>query len=478
MTTSNTVKKVGFVGLTMMVIGSMIGGGIFNIPQTIAHNSSLGAVLIAWGITAIGMMGLAFTFKYLSEQKSELSTGIYSYARAGFGRYIGFNSAWGYWVSSACGNVSFAIMLNDSLGYFFPSLLEHGWPTIILGTGLLWSYNLLVSKGIKQAALMNSITVILKFITIFVILLTMAAYFNFDFAKVNFWGEGAHLGSLSEQIKGPMLVTLWCFVGIEGAVVISGRAEHPKHVGWATVIGFLVALTAYVALSILAYGIDHQQTLSQLADPSVGYVLTGKVGNWFTTFVNIAIIISVGGAWIAWTVLVSEVPYAAAKDGVLPKLFANTNNKGVAKTALNTSSIIMTLVLLLVVTAKNAYLATIDITGVIILPPYLLSSLYLWKLAAKKEVFSDSHKLRNRALITGIIASIYCGWLLYAANISYFLFASIVYTVGIFFFYKARKENTTGEEPLFLGYEKILAIAIVLTACLATYLLLTHQITI
>lgn len=385
MSSDSSAKKIGFFGLTSMVIGSMLGSGIFNIPKNISVDSSLGAVLIAWGITAIGMLCLAFTFKALSEQKPELATGIYSYAKEGFGRYVGFNSAWGYWISSAVGNVAFAIMFNDALGHFFPILLKHGLPTIILGCTLIWFYNFLVQRGIKQASAINALSVILKFITIFIILGAISAFFSINIASIDFWGQSGHLGSLTDQIKTPMLVTLWCFVGIEGAVVISGRANHPKQVGRATVAGFIVALAAYVSLSVLSYGVEQQPVLSQLTDPSAGYVLKNYVGDWFISFVNIAIIISVCGAWVAWTILVAEVPYAAAKDGVLPKLFAKENDKQVPSYALYISSLVMTIFMLLVVTAENVYYAAINITGVIILPSYLFSAVYLWKLSAKNE---------------------------------------------------------------------------------------------
>ena len=129
--------KIGLFGLIAMVVGAMIGGGIFDIPQNMAASSSLGAVLIAWVLTGIGMFGLAFTFKILAEERPDLSIGIYSYARAGFGKYVGFNSAWGYWIEAITGNVAYAVMLNDSFGRYFPILLKHQWPTVVFGIVLI-----------------------------------------------------------------------------------------------------------------------------------------------------------------------------------------------------------------------------------------------------------------------------------------------------------------------------------------------------
>lgn len=471
------IKKIGLIGLTAMVMGSMIGGGIFNIPQNMAEESALGPVIIAWLITAAGMLALAFTFKYLSEEFPQLSDGIYAYAKEGFGNYIGFNSAWGYWIASATGNVAFAVMLNDALGHFFPVLLNHGWQTVVFGVLLIWFYNFVVLRGVKEATSINTITVIIKFITIAAIIVALVIYFNWDTFSFDFWGKGLNLGSIGKQIKTPMLVTLWCFIGIEGAVVISGRAKRPSEVGVATVIGFFVAFFLYLAISVLAYGIMKQPELSKLTDPSSGYLLQHVAGNWMVDFVNIAVIISVGGAWVAWTVLVAEVPYSAALDKNLPTIFERENKAEVPSAALYISSIIMTIFMILVVTAKNVYMAAIEITGVIVLPSYLLSSLFLWKTSVTKEIFKNDKRKRNIALFVGIVSTIYCIWLLYAAGLRYLLIASIVYAIGIYFFYIARREQKLKKgEDIFQKYEKWIAVVIGILAVISIILLIMGKI--
>ena len=121
---TDQTKKVGFLGLVAIVVGSMIGGGVFNLPSNMAEGAALGAVIISWVITGIGMFFLVQTFKTLSDNRPDLSSGIYSYAAEGFGKYVGFNSAWGYWLSAAIGNVSFAVLLMQALGYFFPIFIS------------------------------------------------------------------------------------------------------------------------------------------------------------------------------------------------------------------------------------------------------------------------------------------------------------------------------------------------------------------
>ncbi len=468
---TSTVKKIGFLGLTSMVFGSIVGGGIFDIPQNMAAQSALGPVLIAWLITAIGMFALAWTFKILSDERPDLAIGIFAYARQGFGRYIGFNSAWGYWLACIAGNVAFAIMVNDSLGHYFPIFLKHSWPTFVLGLAFIWFYNFLVLAGIKQAAAINTITVIIKFIALIGIILAMIVVMHIDWFHVDFWGKQLHLGPIWEQIKAPMLVTLWCFIGIEGAVVISNHAQNPKQIGPATVVGFLIALGLYVVLSILPYGVMAQPQLAKLTDPSTGYILQTLVGNWFVDFVTISVLISVGGAWVAWTILMAQLPFAAAKGGTLPKVFSTENGKGVPAGSLWISSIVMSIFMGVALLAKNVYLASINITSVIILPCYLLSAMYLWQQAQQKKLYVNNAKQRRIALFTGILATFYCFWLLYSANLAYLLAATPIYAVGIIPFWMAGHEEGKKFKEIFTKVDAILALIMIGLAILSIYLL-------
>lgn len=469
-------KKIGVLGLTTMVFGSMIGSGIFNIPQNIAVKSALGPVIIAWIITGIGMLSLAFVFKILTEEQPELNTGIYSYAKEGFGTFVGFNSAWGYWLTSITGNVAFAIMLNDSLGHYFPILLNHGIPTVLLGLALIWIYNFIITRGIQQASSLNTITVIIKFIAILAIICMYILYTHIDFKNIDLWGVKNHLGSIWSQIKSPMLVTVWCFIGIEGAVVVSNHARRKKDVGIATLIGFLVALILYVMVSILPYAIINQPQLAHLPDPSTAYVLDTLVGSWFTKFVTLSVLISIGGVWIAWTILMAQVPYAAALDGTFPKIFTKENKKMVPSTALTISSAMMSLFLIFALTAKDVYLESVNITSVIILPSYLLSAMYLCKIVLTKQIYAHNKIKLWMGLCIGLVATIYCGWLIYSTGLNYLFIASIFYAIGIIPFYIARKQQGLPLKQIFPPKDACLAIIILMLAILSSTMLITDKI--
>jgi len=467
-------KKVGFIGLAAIVVGSMIGGGVFNLPGNMAEGAALGPVLIAWVITGIGMYFLANTFKILSDARPDLSSGIYSYAAEGFGRYVGFNSAWGYWLSAAIGNVSFAVLLMQALGYFFPVFLAgNNWQSILGGSIFIWIMNGIVRRGVKGASLLNAISTVAKLIPLFIFLIILLYAFHWDKLSFDLWGEQSlNLGGVGKQLKSTMLVTLWAFVGIEGAVVISARAKNKKDVGKATLVGFVGALTIYASISIFSFGIMNQSDLAHLPDPSTAYVLKAIVGNWGAVLLNVGVIISILGAWIAWTIITSEVPSSAAAQGVFPRAFTQHNQHEAPTFALTATSIIMQITLLCSVIAKNAFLAIISIAGSMILIPYALSAMYLLKLAfSGPPTQSDSGVLKSKALINGSLATLYGFWLIYAAGLHYILMSSILYAVGILVYRMAWKESDK-KVPFLTSGEKFLAWAIFVVALISAVLML------
>lgn len=473
---SENSKKVGFIGLVGIVVGSMIGGGVFNLPSNMADDAALGAVIIAWVITAIGMYFLAQTFKILSDSRPDLSSGIYSYASEGFGKYVGFNSAWGYWLSAAIGNVSFAVLLMQALGYFFPVFISgNNWQSILAGSVFIWGMNILVSRGISGAALLNVISTIGKLVPLIIFLIVLLFASNWDKLSFDIWGgQSDVLGSVTNQVRSTMLVTLWAFVGIEGAVVISARTKNKNDVGKATFIGFLGAILIYASISIFSFGIMNQADLAKLPNPSTAYVMKAIVGDWGAVFLNIGVIISILGAWLAWTIMASEVPSTSAHNGVFPKSIGRLNKHESPVVALTITSIIMQITLVLSAFSKNAFLSIISVSGSMILIPYLLSAMFLFKLSLKKENNTFSRALKRRAIITGVVASIYGFWLIYAAGIKYIFFSTMLYAIGIIVYRIAWKQNRS-ETSLFKSYEKIIAVVLVVLAIISLLSLLFHM---
>lgn len=470
---SDSTKKLSLIGLTAIVFSSIIGGGIYNIAQNMAAHAGLGAIIISWLITAIGMIFLVYTFKILADSRPDLNAGIYQYAQKGFGNYVGFNMAWGYWLCTATGNVAYAVMLNDSAGAFFPVFLNHGWPTVLFGSALIWLMYFLVIRGVQTASLLNKLMTGIQLASLVLIVAILIIYFKMGMFTWDFWGQLTDLGSVGDQIKSTMLVTLWCFTGIEGAVMMSARAKKASDVGKAGIIGFLAAWLLYAMVSVLSFGIMKQPELAKLPDPSLAYILKASCGDWAYYFVIAAVIISLMGGWIAWTLVCAQVPYEAANVKIFPKQFLNLNKHEMPAYGLLVSSIIMQVFMCLVVTSNAVYLAALDLTSMMVLPAYLFCGLFLWK-ASQRGMLGSQLTGKRKALFTfiGVMATLFCAYAIYSGSIKLLLVTTIFYMPGTFFYIRARKQYAPNE-PTFTPVEKWIVAGIAACCVIAIILLAT-----
>ena len=476
MTVSN--QKLGTAALAALVVSAMIGGGIFSLPQNMAQSSGLTAVLIAWIITGAGMFFLSNSFRILSAARPDASAGIYMYARLGFGKFAGFQMAWAYYLSNVFGNVGYAVLLMDAFNYFFPGTFTGGnnLYSVIGGSFVIWLMCFLVLRGTHQAASINVIGTIAKLLPIALFIIVMLVVFRWDAfieAFRNAPAPGAKpLGSMLSQVKSTMLVTLWAFIGIEGAVVVSGRARNARSVGAATILGFAVCLTIYVLLSVLPFGRMDQSELSALANPSTAPLLASVVGSWGGWVMNLGVIIALLTSWLAFTIMVVEIPYQAAKDGTFPKIFAHENQHGAPDVSLFVTSGLMQLAMIFVYLANNAWNTMLSITAVMILPPYLASTAYLWQLSKKNDFPQGAVAHRYFALLCGVAGTIYALWMIYAAGLSYLSMAFWFMALGILVYVKARRENlhpdaAAGKAHIFTPAELLGAVLIAAIALAA-----------
>ena len=477
--TADSTGKLTLLPLIALVVGSMIGGGVFNLPSDMARGASPGAILIGWLVTGIGMLMLAFVYQSLAVRKPQLNAGPYAYAKAGFGAFVGFNSAWGYWLSAFLGNVAYAVAIFSALSYFFPIFGGgNNLPSIIGASICIWLIHGLVLKGIKQAAFVNVITTIAKLVPLFLFILVAIIAFHWDKFTFDFWGRGdatgaGGLGSVVDQVKSTMLVTLWVFIGIEGASVYSARAARRSDVGRATVIGFVGALGLYVLVSMLATGILSQPELGALKVPSMAGVFESLVGPWGAALINLGLMVSVGGAFLSWTLLCAEIPFTCGRDGTFPKWFGKENANGSPAHSLWATNILIQLFLILSFFSQSAYQFFYFIASVAILPPYVLSGAYALKLAWSGEGYAAGDTARTKDMVIGAVATIYGLWLVYAAGLDYLLMCAVLFAPGILVYAKARAEHG---ERIFSGFEIVIAAAIVLLGLLAAWLMWTGKI--
>lgn len=461
-------QKLRLGALIALVVGSMIGGGIFSLPQNMAARADVGAVLIGWGITAVGMLALAFVFQTLANRKPDLDGGVYAYAKAGFGDYMGFSSAWGYWISAWLGNVGYFVLLFSTLGYFFPIFGEGNTPAAIIGASiLLWAVHFLVLRGIKEAAFINLVTTVAKVVPLVLFALICLFAFRLDIFTADIWAMGTpELGSVMNQVRNMMLVTVWVFIGIEGASIFSARAEKRTDVGKATVIGFVTVLLFLVLVNVLSLGIMTQPELAKLQNPSMAAVLEHVVGHWGAVLISVGLVISLLGALLSWVLLCAEIMFAAAKDHTMPEFLRRENAKQVPANALWLTNAMVQIFLVITLFSSSTYLSLIYLATSMILVPYLWSAAYAFLLALRSETYEQALAERKKDLIIGGIALLYAIWLLYAGGVKYLLLSALLYAPGAILFAKAKREVG---KPVFTNVEKLIFAAVVIGALVAAY---------
>ncbi|AYQ29494.1 MULTISPECIES: arginine-ornithine antiporter [unclassified Polaromonas] len=470
-TTRQSQSTLGLALLVALVAGSIIGSGIFGLPQNMAAGAGAGAILIGWLITGGGMLVLARVYQMLALRKPELDNGVYAYARALSGDYIGFNSAWGYWISAWIGNVGYLVAAFGALGYFFPAFGEGNTPAAVAGaSAALWIVHALVLRGINTAAWVNAMVTVAKVIPLLLFIVLAAAAFQVPTFNLDFWG-GAKLGSVLDQVKSTMLVTVWVFIGIEGASVYSARARQRKDVGRATVIGFLICLALLMAVSLLSLGIFTQPELAGLKNPSMAGVLEKAVGTWGAVLIYGGLIVSVGGGFLAWTLLAAESLFTPANSGTMPEWLGRQNNKGVPANALWLSSAMVQIFLVVTLVSKASYLALISLSTAMILLPYLFSALYSLKLIASEGQVPQGARW-SLDLSVAALASVYCLWLLYAAGAKYLLLSALLYAPGAALYFVAKQQAR--KQPFTAG-EKVMLAAVLGLAVVAGWMLATGQ---
>ncbi|MBD8239769.1 arginine-ornithine antiporter [Pseudomonas fluorescens] len=465
---SESPGKLRLGALVALVVGSMIGGGIFSLPQNMAASADVGAVLIGWVITAIGMLTLAFVFQTLANRKPNLDGGVYAYAKAGFGDYMGFSSAWGYWISAWLGNVGYFVLLFSTLGYFFPVFGEGNTPAAVIGASvLLWAVHFLVLRGIKEAAFINLVTTVAKVVPLVLFVLIALFAFKLEIFTADIWGvKNPDLGSVMNQVRNMMLVTVWVFIGIEGASIFSSRAEKRSDVGKATVIGFITVLLFLMLVNVLSLGIMTQPELAKLQNPSMAAVLEHVVGHWGAVLISVGLIISLLGALLSWVLLCAEIMFAAAKDHTMPEFLRKENANHVPVNALWLTNAMVQLFLIITLFSASTYLSLIYLATSMILVPYLWSAAYALLLAVRGETYENALKERRKDLFIGAVALIYAVWLLYAGGTKYLLLSALLYAPGAILFAKAKHELG---KPIFTNVEKLIFAAVVIGALVAAY---------
>ena len=435
------LKKFSLPVLTAMVVGSMVGAGVFSLPRNFGLVTGVFGALIAWAVAGTGMLMLAFVFQTLAVRKPDLDAGVFAYAKAGFGDFPGLFSAFGFWASACIGNVTYWVLVMSTLGLVFPDVFGHGntGASIALSSVGIWIFFVLIARGVQEAAIINTIVTIAKVVPIVTFVVIAIFAIKAHVFSENFWGgEPKTAASLFNQVRATMLTTVFVFLGIEGASVYSRYAKRRQDVGRATVVGFLGVLVLFAAVTIFSYGILTRAELSGLRQPSMAPALQSVVGYWGLGFISVGVVVSVLGAYLAWTLMAAEVLYVAAKDRDMPSFLARTSGKKVPVPALLMTSALVQLALLITLFSEDAFTFTLKLCSALSLVPYLLAAGYALKLAVRAEPGTPRPGLRE--LIVAALATCYTVFLLFAAGVEFLLLSFIVYAPGTILFVMSRRE--------------------------------------
>ncbi|MFT4066098.1 basic amino acid/polyamine antiporter [Paraburkholderia sp.] len=454
-------------GLMAMVIGSMVGVGIFSLPQSLGKYTGVVGSLISWTITGTGMLTLALIFQRLAWRKPELDVGVYTYARVGFGRYTGFLSAFGYWCGSCLGNVTYLVLIKSALAIVVPAFgAGNTLSAIVSSSALIWVFHFLILRGVKGASILNASMTVAKVLAIALFAVLVLSSVKWDLFVANLWtSPGQSAAGLFGEVRKTMLGTVFVFLGVEGASVYSRHARERRDVGVATVLGFLCVLALMVIVTLLSYGVLPREQMGALKNPSMAGVLSAAVGGWGAVVVKLGLLLSVLGSYLAWTLLAAEILHAAGRSRTMPAFLAKENRNHVPVAALWMTSLVIQAFLLVTLFSKEAFTLAKEFTTSMNLIPYLLVAGYGLKLASSGESYAGQHWARRVDFMLALAGCVYAVFLVYAGGLRYLLMSTVLYTAATAWFYIA--ERRKGKRPVFTLLERCLFTIVLFAALIA-----------
>ena len=456
--------------LICLVVSSVIGGGIFALPQNMASVSGGGGIMIAWLITGVGMTFLAVTFNKLSIRRPDIDTGMYGYVQSSFGDYIAFYTIWGmwnlYWIANAGLIVLFFSALSELPGM---EMFKDGitTPAIIGEVILAIILAAMFEAGLRLAAMFNVLMTVAKLLPLLLFAFFATLAFQAETFEIEFWGSGdGSLGTTLDQVKNCMLYTAWVYAGIETATTFGSRGKSPRESGRATVLAFILITVIYISTCILALGVVPRDELAEMSNPSMAGVMSAAAGPWGGHFINIGMMISVFGCLFACTMTMAEYLYNMSRGDhpTGPRIFSKLNPRAVPSVSLWFGTLFIVLILIYSGTTGAGYNELILLCTSLGLVPYFLTSI-----SAMKDSMRDKLLVRGWFCIA-LVSAIYSLWLIYAGGLKYLLLSSIPYAIGILFFAYSRKERsmrifTTKQEVIIT----VVIVSIAVFACYEMY---------
>lgn len=321
---AQAARKLGLVAATSLVIGNMIGSGVFLLPSSLAPYGL--TAIWGWAITAVGAILLALVFARLSRMMVGAG-GPYAYTRAGFGDFAGFWIAWGYWIALWAGNAAIAVAFVGYAAAFFPALNRNGLLAAAAAIGLVWALTAVNLRGVGPAGRVQTVSTVVKLIPLAA--MATIGLLWFSGANPTVWQPTAAEPNVLVAVQAVVALTLWSFLGLESASVASEGVENPTvTVPRATVLGTLVTAAVYMLSSVAIMGAVPGAALATSTYP---FADAARImwGDWAFYLVAFCAAVSCLGALNGFTLITPQVSAAAAADGLFPRRFGEMSRAGV-----------------------------------------------------------------------------------------------------------------------------------------------------
>ena len=308
---------------TSLVVGNMVGAGIFLLPSALA--SFGGISLLGWCVSAVGALFIAKVFSNVSKQLPKVSGGPYAYTRAGLGDFAGFLMAWGYWISVWASNAAIAVSLVSALSTFFPALATDPLAAVCTGLAAIWLLSWVNTLGIRETGAVQLVTTILKLVPLAVLAIGGFFFIHWEYF-VPFNASGF---SVSKAIAGSAALTLYAFLGVECATIpaeniVDPEKTIPRATMWGTTLTIFLYITSMMVIMGLLPPKVLQHSVTPFADAAVR--LWGPGARYW---MGAGAALAAFGALNGWILVQGQVPFAIARDRLFPAVFAKENRKGV-----------------------------------------------------------------------------------------------------------------------------------------------------
>ena len=417
-------QKIGLLAATSLVVGNIIGAGIFVLPASLAKFGSIS--IVGWLFTATGALILAKIFSNFSKKLRGKSGGPYIYSKVVFGDFIGFLVAWGYWISCWVNNAAIAVAIVSALSFFFPELVTNPFYATLTGLSFIWFFTFTSSKGIKSSGNIQILTTIAKLIPL--VLIILFGFFIFDleiFPEFNLTDQNDF-----EILPVVAVMTLYAFLGLECASIPAENIKNPeKTIPKATMVGTLISTLIYILSTIVLFGIISAENLINSPAPfaEAGEIIGGK---YFGFLISAGAAISAIGALNGWILITSYMPMTMANDRLFPKVFAKKNKKGFPYLSLLLGSILTSIVMTMNYTdgLVDRFEFLILLTTLSTLIPYFFVSVSYILFHVEKRLF----KINSfRSVILGLFGSLYSLWAIFGTGIDSIVYGTILLILGI-----------------------------------------------